>query len=99
MAKLGRPPAPHPRSRGVLVRLSDTEWGAILRALHTEHPVRARRPTPAEWMRDLVVAHAAQILGVEVTRAALRRSPGGVPDWKRWRLARAVRRAASGRRK
>jgi hypothetical protein len=99
MAKLGRPPLPHPRRHGTFVRFSDTEWGALERALVVEHPVATRRPTLPEWIRDLVVAHAAEILGVDVSRAALRRSHGGAPDWKRWRLARAVRRAASRKRR
>jgi hypothetical protein len=98
MAKLGRPPTPHPRAHGAFVRFSDTEWGAVVRAMVAEHPVIDRRPTAAEWIRDLAVAHASEVLGVEVTRAALRHAPGGVPDWKRWRIARAVRRAAPRRR-
>jgi hypothetical protein len=98
MAKLGRPPGPHPRHHGAFVRFSDTEWGALVRAREAEHPVADRRPTPAEWIRDLAVAHASEVLGVDVTRAALRHSPGGVADWKRWRIARAVRRAAPRRR-
>lgn len=75
---------------GVFVRLSDTEWGAIVQALAVEHPVRERRPNPAEWVRDLAVAHASQVLGVEVTRAGLPRTHGGVPDWKRRRGACAA---------
>lgn len=81
------------------MRVSDIEWGALHQALRTEYPVPARRPTLPEWIRDLVVAHAGQVLQVEVTRAGLRQAPGGAPDWKRWRLARAVRRAAPRRRK
>ena len=81
------------------MRLSDTEWGALQQALRAEHPVGARRPALPEWIRDLVVAHASEVLRVEVTRAALRPSPGGAPNWKRWRLAEAVRRAAPRRRK
>ena len=80
------------------MRFSDTEWGAIRQALAREHPVASRRPTVAEWVRDLIVAHASQVLEVEVTRAALRPVGGGAPSWKRWRLARAVRRAATRRR-
>src|SRR5437899_1920819 len=80
-------------------RFSDTEWGAIVRAVATEHPVADRRPSLAGWMRNLIVAHASDVLGVEVTRSALRHAPGGVANWKRWRLARAVRRAAPRRRK
>lgn len=98
MARLGRPALPHARRNGVFVRLSATEWGAVERALQTEHPVSTRRPTLAEWIRDLVVAHAGEVLGVEVTRAALRHAEGGIPDWKRWRITRSVRRAASRRR-
>lgn len=99
MAKLGRPPLPHPRRHGVFVRFSDTERGALEQALRTEHPVSTRRPTLPEWLRDLVVAHAGQILGVDITRATLRHVPDGIPNWKRWRLTRAVRRAVPRRRK
>lgn len=81
------------------MRFSDTEWGALQQARHVDHPVAGRRPTLPEWIRDLVVAHASEVLRVEVTRAALRPSPGGAPNWKRWRLAQAVRRAAPRRRK
>jgi hypothetical protein len=72
-------------------------------------PAPSARPLPArlcpvqvpqsEWIRDLMVAHAGEVLRVEVTRARLPHAPGGVPNWKRWRLARAVRRAAPRRRK
>ena len=99
MPRSGRPPIPHPRRHGIFVRFSDTEWGALQRALDTEHPVATRRPTLAEWMRELVVAHASAVLTVAVTRSALRPQPGGAPDWKRWRLAQAVRRAAVRRRR
>jgi|SRR5206468_13038169 len=99
MRKLGRPPVPHPRRHGVFVRFSDTEWGAIQQAVSREHPVAARRPSIPEWIRELVVAHAGVILEVEVTRADLRHAAGGAPNWKRWRLARAVRRAAVRRRR
>lgn len=99
MPRFGRPPITHPRCHGVFVRFADTEWGALQRARDTEHPVANRRPTLAEWVRDLVVAHASAVLSVDVTRAALRPQPGGAPDWKRWRLAQAVRRAAARRRK
>lgn len=99
MATLGRPPAPHSRRQGAFVRFSDTEWGALQQALHAEYPVPGRRPTLPEWIRDLVVAPAGEVLRVEVTRAALRPTPGGAPDWKRWRLAQAVRLAAPRRRK
>lgn len=99
MARLGRPPLAHPRRHGVFVRFSDIERGSIERALAAEHPVAARRPTLADWIRDLVVAHASAVLGIEVTRAALRHAAGGVADWKRWRLTRAVRAAAARRRK
>ena len=67
------------------MRVSDTEWGALQQALAIDHPVSGRRPTLPEWIRDLVVAHASEVLRVEVTRAALRPSPGGAPNWKRWR--------------
>jgi hypothetical protein len=99
MAARGRPPLPYPRQQGVFVRFSDTEWGALQQALQVEHPVPGRRPPLPAWIRDLVVAHASEILRVEVTRAALRPAPGGAPNWKRWRLAQAVRRAAPRRRK
>ncbi len=81
------------------MRVSDIEWGALHQALQAEYPVPERRPTLPEWIRDLVVAHAGQVLQVAVTRAGLRYAPGGAPDWKRWRLTRAVRRAAPRRRK
>jgi hypothetical protein len=99
MARRGRPPEPFARYQGVFVRLSDTEWGAMQQARQTEHPVPTRRPTLPAWIRDLVVAHASEVLQVEVTRAGLRHAPGGAPNWKRWRLVRAVRRAAPRRRK
>ena len=81
------------------MRVSDIEWGALHQALQAEYPVPARRPPLPEWIRDLIVAHAGEVLGVAVTRASLRHTPGGVPNWKRWRLTRAVRRAAPRRRK
>ncbi len=99
MAARGRPPMPYSRRQGVFVRFSDTEWGALQQALLTEHPVPGRRPTLPHWIRDLVVAHAGEVLRVEVTRAGLRHASGGAPDWKRWRIAQAVRRAAPRRRK
>jgi len=99
MAPRGRPPEAFARHHGVFVRFSDIEWGALQQALLTEHPVPGRRPTPPQWIRDLVVAHAGEVLRVEVTRAGLRHAPGGAPDWKRWRIARAVRRAAPRRRR
>src|SRR5881397_968853 len=99
MAKLGRRPIAHPRRHGAFVRFSDTEWGAIQQALTREEPVASRRPSVPEWIRDLIVAHASEILEVDVTRSALRAAPGGAPNWKRWRLTRAVRRAALRRRR
>lgn len=99
MPRSGRPPIAHPRCHGVFVRFADTEWGALARALAAEHPVSTRRPALPEWIRDLAVAHASEVLTVDVTRAGLRPQPGGAPDWKRWRLAQAVRRAATRRRK
>jgi len=99
MAKRGRPKTTHPRQNGVYVRFSDAELGAIEQAMRSDHLVASRRPSLPEWIRDLVVAHASEVLGVEVTRSALRHQPGGAPDWKRWRLAKAVRRAAGRRRK
>ncbi len=99
MARLGRPPEPYPRRQGIFGRVSDIEWGALRQALQAEYPVPGRRPTLPEWIRDLIVAHAGEVLGVAVTRASLRHTPGGAPNWKRWRLTRAVRRAAPRRRK
>jgi hypothetical protein len=99
MARLGRPSISHPRDRGAFVRFSSTEWGAIQTALRREHPVANRRPTVPEWIRDLIIAHTSEVLEVDVTRAGLRHQKGGVADWKRWKLARAVRRAAPRRRK
>lgn len=95
----GRPPLPHTRRHGLFVRFSETEWGALLKAIENEHPMAARRPTAAEWARDLLVAHSSEVLAVEVTRAGLQAQRGGAPDWKRWRLARAVRLAARRRRR
>jgi hypothetical protein len=99
MSRIGRPPISHPRSRGVFVRFSGTEWGAAEQALAVEHPVAERRPTFAEWIRELVVAHSSEVLRVDVTRAGLKHQSGGVADWKRWRLAKAVRQAARRRRR
>ena len=58
-----------------------------------------RQPNLSEWARELLVAHASQVLGVEVTRSALQHQEGGVADWKRWRITKAVRKAAKRRRK
>ncbi len=77
--------------RGVFVRFSDTEWGSMVQAFARDHPVAARRPTLAEWIRDLMVAHAGTVLEVEVTRSSLQHARGGAPQWKRWRLACAER--------
>jgi hypothetical protein len=99
MARRGRPPEPFARYQGVFVRFSDTEWGALQQARQTEHPAPTRRPTLSEWIRDLMVAHASEVQQVEVTRAGLRHAPRRAPNWKRWRLARALRRAAPRRRK
>jgi len=99
MTQLGRPVLPHARKHGAFVRFSETEWGALQRAREVEHPLAVRRPTFPEWLRDLAVAHASQVLQVEVTRSALRHLCGGAPDWKRWRIARAVRKAAKRRRR
>ena len=66
MAKMGRPPVAHPRGHGVFVRFSDTEWGSMVEARAREHSVAARRPSLAEWIRDLMVAHASAVLEVEV---------------------------------
>ena len=98
MAKKGRPLEPHARRTGLFIRFSDTEMGALERALQAENSVAARRPTMAAWLRDLAVAHATEVLRVEVTHSGLRHLNGGAPDWKRWKLARAVRRAATRRR-
>ena len=99
MPRTGRPPVAHPRHHGVFVRFADTEWGAALQALALEHPVAARRPAFGEWIRDLVIAHSSETLRVDVTRSGLRHQKGGVPNYKRWRLARAVQRAARRRRR
>jgi hypothetical protein len=99
MARTGRPRAQYPRGKGLFIRFSETEFGSLLRALEAEHPVARRRPNLSEWARELLVAHASQVLGVEVTRSRLKRQRGGVADWKRWRLARAVRKAAKRRRR
>jgi hypothetical protein len=96
---MGRPPLKHPRSKGLFIRFSRTEYGSLLRALEAEHPVSQRQPNLSEWARELLVAHAGQVLGVEVTRSALQHQEGGVADWKRWRIARAVRKAAKRRRR
>jgi len=99
MARTGRPPVPHPRRTGVFIRFSDTEIGALHSARASEYPVASRRPTLAEWLRDLAVAHATEVLQVLVTRAGLRHLTGGVANWKRWKLAKAVKRAARRRRR
>jgi len=99
MVRMGRPPLKHPRSKGLFIRLSQTEFGSLQRALESEHPVAQRRPNLSEWARELLVAHASEVLGVAVTRAALQHQEGGVADWKRWRIAKAVRQAAKRRRR
>jgi hypothetical protein len=96
---MGRPSLKHPRSKGLFIRFSRTEFGALLRAIRSEHPVARRRPTLSEWAREFLVAHASEVLGVEVTRASLQRQKGGAADWKPWRIAKAVRKAAKRRRK
>jgi hypothetical protein len=98
MPPTGRPPIPYPRRTGLFVRFSDTEFGSLQRALEVEYPVTRRQPKLSQWARELLLAHASEVLGVEVTRSGLRRQTGGAPDWKRWRLTRAVRRAALRRR-
>jgi len=99
MTRTGRPPLRHPRREGLFIRFSQTEFGSLQRALEAEHPVAQRRPNLSEWARELLVAHASEVLRVDVTRAGLQRQKGGVADWKRWRIAKAVRRAAKRRRK
>ena len=99
MTRMGRPPLKHPRSKGLFIRFSKTEFGSLLRALEAEHPVAQRQPSLSEWARELLVAHASEVLGVDVTRASLQRQKGGAADWKRWRLAKAVRGAAKRRRR
>jgi|SRR3989304_3618893 len=99
MVRMGRPPLKHPRSKGLFIRFSRTEYGSLLRALESEHPVAQRQPNLSEWARELLVAHAGEVLGVAVTRAALQHQEGGVADWKRWRIAKAVRQAAKRRRR
>ena len=66
MARTGRPPTKHPRRAGLFIRFSDTEFGALNRALDVEHPVPKRRPNLSEWARELLVAHASEVLGVQV---------------------------------
>lgn len=99
MARTGRPPTPYPRRNGLFVRFSDVEYGALRRALEADYSVASRRPKLVDWLRDLAVGWASELLGVDVTRSALRHPKGGVPDWKRWRLSRYVRRAAQRRRR
>jgi hypothetical protein len=77
--------------------LSDTKLGALEKALAAEH-VASRRPPLVAWIRDLIVAHASEVLKVTVTRATIKHQPGGVPSYKQWQVARAVRRAAARRR-
>lgn len=96
---MGRPPEKHPRGHVVSVRFSDTEWGALVRALAAEYPGRSSRPPLSEWIRDFLIAHATDALGVQVTRAGIRHERGGVPDFKRWKIDRAVKRAAGRRRR
>ena len=98
MARTGRSTIQHPRRAGLFIRFSDTEFGSLKRALEADNPVAARQPNLSEWARELLVAHASEVLRVNVTRSGLRRQKGGVADWKRWRLARAVRRAVLRRR-
>lgn len=99
MANIGRPPVTFPRKHGVFIRFSDAEFGALKRALQSEYPVAYRRPPIAAWLRDLAVAHCTEVLQVQVTRSGLRHLTGGVPDFKRWKLAKAVKRAAPRRRR
>src|SRR3989304_8624433 len=98
MARTGRPPLRHPRRAGLFIRFSQTEFGSLQRALEAEHPVAQRRPNLSEWARELLVAHASEVLGGDGTRSALQRQKGGVADWKRWRLAQSGRNAAKRRR-
>src|SRR3972149_5141772 len=99
MARTGRPPLRHPRRAGLFIRFSQAEIGSLRGALEAAHPVAHRRPNLSEWARELLVAHASEVLGVDVTRSALQRQKGGVADWKRWRLAKSVRNAAKRRRR
>jgi hypothetical protein len=99
MKKVGRPSLKHPRRFGAFIRFSAAEWESLHEALRVEFPVARRRPTLAEWLRDLVVAHATEVLQVQVTRSGVRHLEGGVADWKRWRIAKAVQRAAKLRRR
>src|SRR5215471_1102813 len=84
--------APLPRCR--LTRARRPLARALEQALRTEHPMAKRRPTIAAWLRDLAVAHASEVLEVEVTPSGLRQAADRIPDWKRWKLSRAVKRAA-----
>ena len=86
MTSRGRPPQRYPRRDGLFIRFSETEFGSLQRALESEHPVANRRPSLSQWARDLLVAHASEVLRVDVSRSGLRRQKGGVADWKRWRL-------------
>src|SRR5262249_38774177 len=95
----GRPPTAHPRDAGLFIRFSDVEWAALERARAKEFPVPSRRPAVAAWLRELAVGHASAVLGVHVTRSGIRADEGGAPNWQRWRLAKAVQRAARKRRK
>jgi len=97
--KLGRPPIAYPRRAAVYLRFSDIEFAALERACAAEFPVASRRPPLVTWLRDLAVAHASEVLQVQVTRSGLRHLDGGAPDWQRWRLSKAVRRAATRRRR
>ena len=99
MARRGRPLAPFAKYQGVFVRFSDTEWGALQQARQTEHPAPTRRPTRSEWIRDLMAAHAKEVLQVEVTRARSAMEPAVRRTGSDGALARAVRRAAPRRRK
>src|SRR3972149_6433743 len=99
MARTGRPPLRHPRREGRFIRFSQTEFGSLQRALEAEHPVAQRRPNLSEWARELLVAHASEVLRVDVTRAGLQRQKGGGADWKRWRMPRAAGGPANRRRK
>lgn len=99
MTKGGRPPTEYPRCNGIYIRFSDTEIVALQRALESSNPVADRRPSLAEWLRNLAVAHASEVLQVQVMRSGLHHLQKDMPNWKRWKLTKSVRLAAARRRR
>lgn len=96
---MGRPRARFPRRRGLFVRFSDVEWESFKKALEAWEPVKSRRPNLSEAGREVLLAWASSVLRVEVGRAGLGRQKGGVSDFKRWRLRKAVKRNLQSRRR